>query len=377
MSDVEASPRWLDARDHRWLAALIATYQRAEGRPIRELDEMLVSPLAPPRRVKLARSVLDDLWSDRVGGAHDPEHVRSIVFRAATSEASREAAMLAASRALALPVAAIEEALFADLPSERLVAAPRTVPSPADLAIRCNHALARALLARASSVRLDVEGDPHDVVRACKRRGLVCVVHPEEHGARLEISGPLSLFRATRVYGRALASLLPALAGVRRFRLRALVAGDSGPRSWIVRERDPVFVEGMRAPALDGEVGDAFAKRFARLTHDWDLVRDPEPVRAGDVLVVPDFALVHRHDARRRWLVEIVGYWTPAYLRAKVDRLRDAGIEQLVLCVSDRLACAGDEVPEGAPIVRFAQRVDPRAVLAAMGDPVVKRRKKR
>ncbi|UJR79432.1 DUF790 family protein [Sandaracinus amylolyticus] len=376
MSDLEASPRWLGPRDHRWLAALLAAYQRAEGRPVRELDEMLATPLAPPRRVKLARAVLDDLWSDRVGGEHDPEHVRAVVFRCATLEPSREAALEAASRELALPIAALEGALFADLPSERLLTAPRTVPSPADLAVRCNHALARGLLARASSVRLDVEGDPRDVVRACKRRGLVCVVHPEEHGARLEISGPLALFRATRVYGRALASLLAALAAVRRFRLRALVADESGPRSWIVRDRDPVFVDGMRAPALDSEVEDAFAKRFARLTVEWDLVRDPEPIRAGDVLVHPDFALVHRHDPRRRWLVEIVGYWTPEYLRAKVDRLRDAGITQLVLCVSDRLACAADEVPEGAAIVRFATRVDPRVVLATMGDPVVKKRKR-
>lgn len=377
MSALELAPRWLGPTDHGWLAALLAAYERMEGRPVRELDELLsipLTPAAPPARLRLARRVLDELWRDRVGSERAPEEIRTALFRAGACAPSRDEAVAIAARELGLGARELERALFADLPSERLLVAPQHPPRPLELALRCNHALARSLLARSSGVRLEIEGDARAVVRACKLRGLVCVVHPEEAGARIEISGPLALFRATRVYGRALASLVPALAGARRFRLRALVVADAGPRSWVVTDRDPVFFEGMRPPTFDSAVEESFAKRFLRLTPDWDLVREPEPVPAGDALVFPDFALVHRRDPSRRWLLEIVGFWTPEYLRTKLERLRAASVTRLVLCVSDKLACAGEELPEDARIVRFKTRVDPREVLAAIGERLPARR---
>lgn len=156
------------------------------------------------------------------------------------------------------------------------------------------------------------------------------------------------------------------LAGCRRFRLRILVAHDAEPRAWILTEHDPIFPEGARAPTYDSATESAFAKRFLALAPDWDLVREPEPIPVGGTLVFPDFALVHRRNPSRRWLLEIVGFWTPEYLRSKLARLREARIERLVLCVSDALACAGAELPASARVVRFKKRVDPRAVLAIL-----------
>jgi predicted nuclease of restriction endonuclease-like RecB superfamily len=40
-------------------------------------------------------------------------------------------------------------------------------------------------------------------------------------------------------------------------------------------------------------------------------------VPVGDTVIFPDFALHHRRDAGRRWLVEIVGFWTADYLARK------------------------------------------------------------
>lgn len=58
----------------------------------------------------------------------------------------------------------------------------------------------------------------------------------------------------------------------------------------------------------------------------WELVLEPAAVEAEGSLIFPDFALVHRHDPERRWLLEIAGFWTPGYLETKLARLRAAGL---------------------------------------------------
>ncbi len=368
--DRELTPRWLGEVDSPWLGEVLAGYHRMEGHPVRELEELFATPLAcapPARGLRTARVVLDRLWLDRVGSELSPAAVREAVFRHGASAPERTRAIELAARELETSPDEIERALFADLPREKLLVPPSVGLTTSELATRCNLQTAERILSKASSVRLEVDGEAADVVRAAKKRGLICVVHPTNEGARMEISGPLSLFRATRMYGRALASLVPALASARAFKLRALLITHHGPQCWVITSRDPIFPPGMPAPTFDSAIERAFAKRFVRVAPDWDLVREPEPVRAEDTLIFPDFALVHRRDPRQRWLLEIVGFWTREYLENKLTRLRDAGLDRLVLCVSDKLACSDTALPEGARVVKFAQRIDPREVLRVIG----------
>ena len=78
------------------------------------------------------------------------------------------------------------------------------------------------------------------------------------------------------------------------------------------------------------------------------MIREPRPVASGKPLIFPDFELVHRRDKSRRWLLEIVGFWTQKYLTEKLERLRAAGIERLVLCIDQNRHCAEDELPRDA-----------------------------
>jgi len=108
------------------------------------------------------------------------------------------------------------------------------------------------------------------------------------------------------------------------------------------------------------------------LAPDWDVVREPEPVKAAGTLIFPDFALQHRLDPARRWLLEIVGFWTTDYLRRKLAQYREAGLSNLILCVDEERDCADGDLPSGATMIRFRRRVDARAVLATVeGRPAV------
>ena len=130
-----------------------------------------------------------------------------------------------------------------------------------------------------------------------------------------------------------------------------------------IESGDPIFP--ARAPVqFDSRLEERFAADVARIAPDRDVIREPVPLQAGGTLIFPDFLIRHRIHPERQALVEIVGYWTPAYLSEKLARLRAAGAGvAFVPCVDQELACAGGEMPAGAAVVGFRRRVDAGAVM--------------
>jgi uncharacterized protein len=70
----------------------------------------------------------------------------------------------------------------------------------------------------------------------------------------------------------------------------------------------------------------------------------------------------------QRWLVEIVGYWTPEYVQKKLAGLRAACCERLIVCIDEQRCCGDETLDLDAQVVRYRRRLDPRAVLAKV-DP--------
>jgi predicted nuclease of restriction endonuclease-like RecB superfamily len=176
-------PHFLGAHDHPWLHVLVDEYARFIGRRQRELDERLREPLpcaSPQAKRRVAVHVLSRLWGSGGTTTMSPRCARAAVFaEAARSQA--EPAVVVASVAAQLGVRAAEltEALFADLPGERLVAAPTQLLAPGELALRTNLAIAQAFLSRSAAVLIEMEGER-------SRRGPPC-----------EAPGP-HLFRGAR-----------------------------------------------------------------------------------------------------------------------------------------------------------------------------------
>ena len=87
-------------------------------------------------------------------------------------------------------------------------------------------------------------------------------------------------------------------------------------------------------------------------------MREDAPlVLPGGRVFLPDFTL-RRADGREA-LVELVGYWTPEYLREKLEKVRSAGLPNLVLVVSKALGPRAGALADEAPVVWFTER--PRA----------------
>jgi len=362
-------PRFLDEHDHPWLRVLIEEHERFIGRPQRDLDAHLreATPAgASPTKWKQAISVLTRLRR----GAHRKTAVpsrrarRSVFAEAARTAGPPAAVLTRVAAALGVTAEELQDSLFADLPGERLVASPPQALSAVELALRTNLSLVQALLARATSVKIEAEGNARVLVRHAKLRGLICAVAERSATADavLELSGPFALFRHTRLYGRALGELVPFLAWCRRFRLHAACVLDGRRLTLELRPGDPIFPAG-EPRRYDSRLEEHFAREFRRLAPAWDVVREPEPVTAGDTLVFPDFAIQHRSDSARRWLLEIVGFWTPDYVARKLALYRRARLTNLILCIDEDRNCAQADLPPGALVVRFHNRVDAAAVL--------------
>ncbi len=245
--------------------------------------------------------------------------------------------------------------------------APNPLPTPGEVALHTNLAIAQAVVMRASHVSVRVEGGLRPIVRLAKFRGLLCNVSAPAAGElpRLDISGPFSLFRHTLVYGRALAELLPHLAWCARFELAAVARLRGRLAHVSIESGDPIFPASQPAP-FDSRLEERFAADIARLAPDWDVIREPTPLAAGASLIFPDFLVRHRIHPERQALVEIVGFWTPQYLTEKLARLRQAALPAFVLCIDEERGCGISELPAGVPVVTFRRRVDAAAVMEPM-----------
>ena len=372
-------PHYFTARDEPWLRSLLDECAGFVGRKLSELHERLREPLptrAPKAKLRIAIQVLTALCRERTASAVPPKEARAVVFREAAAAAAatpRLAVLSRVAESLGVTALELENALFADLQGERRVAAlPKSV-SPSRLAVDANIAIVSSLVRRAAHVRIAVWGNSRALIRHARLVGLICTISKAERGQRtetaegaiLDVSGPFTLFRQTEVYGRALASLVPRLAWCNDYELTARCALGRGAQlsTFVLRSGDPIGA-GRELTRHDSRLEARFERDFRRATLDWDVIREPCPIASRDTLIFPDFELVHRRDKGRRWLLEIVGFWTQKYLADKLARLRAAGIERLVLCIDQTRHCGEADLPADARVVRYKTRIDPRLVLA-------------
>ena len=381
---------YLTERDHAWLAALIAEYARGHGIRQSELKERLAEPLpvrAPKGKRRVVEHLLDRLCRAPLVAALPPREARQLVFSLAARQDRHRAAVLGeAAAVMHVDTLALEAALLADLESERRVGdlPPRLTPDA--LAQHTNLTIVESLLGRARELRIVAPDHTQTLVRYARSSGLLCVVEkpvvekpvraqggppswpssPSSPSSppRLRISGPFSLFRQTRVYARALTSLVRRTLSAPDFDISAdcQLSARGDPIRLCVRGGDPLPLSGVPVPA-ESSAERAFARDFPRLTRDWELVRDPEPVTTGSQLLFADFEIRHRAQRAPSCLVEVVGFWTRAYLVEKLARLNAAGIDRVLLCVDTARCCSAEELPESPQLLPFRRRVDAAAVI--------------
>lgn len=368
--DGELRVRFLEDPDGRALAfleRLCRLVGRLEGRPRGAVVEAL---RRQERRVRdarrlagIAKALLDPCEFRPPAGAERAPEIRMAAFRArgALWPPAPGDARLPYERAAAeldLTPEEVERLLYADAPQAAVLARAPTLDG-SGLLERYNQELARAVLLDATRVTITARGGWRRIFRAVKLARLM--YHIERAGKRayrVELTGPAAAFvtRPER-YGKRLARVVPALAGAPGWRLEAEVVRGERALRYALDGRAPVGRARTRAAydsAWERSLARDFARKLGPEREGWSLHREDTPVAVGGEVFLPDFTLRHRDG--RVALVELVGFWTPEYLEAKLRKIEAAGLSNLLLVAYRGLAAGPLETVAPGRVLWFARK---------------------
>jgi len=355
-------PQFADAAAESLAARIIGCYQGHVGERRADLEAALTDIERDSEDFKLVRGfakLVDREATYESRAPIEPARARRAAFAAGeavgvVTEAERADALARAAERLETDPGAVEASLYADREERQILADVDVRWTPETLVEQYNLSLAQTALFDATEVRVR-SSDPKRVVSAVKRLRLLYEVRrlPEserrvvgETDREVVVTGPDALFRRSRRYGTRFARLLRTVAKSAEWRLEATV-DDRGTERELSLATGDVTVPGVDPVAevtFDSGVEADIAARFSSLDLDWTLVREPDPVPAGEHVVIPDFAFDYDHGEFRVYF-EIMGFWTPEYVEKKLSRLADVEDVEMLVAVDESLGL-GEDAPE-------------------------------
>ena len=329
----------------------------------------------------LAKVLSDDGRFDSPETAIDPEALREKLFapgpifeRADLFHPQTRAERIAGTAMeLATSPAAVEAALYADRPGAQIITDSGRGWTPETLLTRYNLELHRGVLYWSSLMEVQIHDSFKDFWRYLKLFKLMFEAQPIEGGYRVALDGPISPFvRSTTRYGRQLAAFLPALLLCRQWQMRATVRLSAFDDALIYRLNHNAALTShfARSGDFDSRMDADFAAEFQEKLGDergkWRLTREDEVLLLGDSVMIPDFAFTHKEDGRRA-LVEIVGFWHPEYLRRKLEKVRAARRDDLILLAYEGVNLTDDKLRDvPGEVLYFSTKPVIKQVIAAV-----------
>lgn len=380
----------IDAKNLAVATELITCFAEARGCTQGELDRQLqeLEGDTPDYRLKRGLAhLLKSMCEFEIVSPLEPQLLRERVFALSAQSIPSTYQSSQTLNTLALQMshelerevmpAQIRAGLYADLAENRILTQFNT-PTPSDLLHRYNLSQVQGVFYRASHLTLNahrnVPGEYKLLFRYLKLFQLMAYIEGDaDHGFTITIDGPTSLFNPSTRYGLAIAKLIPALLHVTKWSLSStLQTRDFYTNNWktgrfsLDSNCDLVSHYPPGKP-YDSMLEAAFADRWEALKTDWILEREVDLIPIPGSVMIPDFRLVHPDG--RTFLLEIVGYWRPEYLRKKFAQVRRSNCDNLILAISERLNLekAGVKVSDvPARIVWFKDKLLPKAVLEVM-----------
>jgi len=307
---------------------------------------------------------------------YNPVEVRRRVFESTgeggvpTSLDARKAILEKAALNLGLRIEEVESLLYADLEDELLLEDFK--PLEAERLVKWyNLALTQTLLFYSTEVKFTALGNWQRIFREVKRLGLIYEAWEEGNRCWVKVDGPLSLFKLNRRYGTALARLLPVVVKGGGWILEAKIlrSGFEARRLLDFRIEELKHGRLLEAEAQldEGEAYDSgverdFALRFESLKTGWRMRREPEPIPVGGAVIIPDFSF-EKGDGKI--YLEVVGFWTPEYLKRKIEKLKMLKGLDMILAVDEELAChRTDRLRNSFDVIYFKGKVPLKPILA-------------
>lgn len=363
------TPVYIQPQEHELAERVIGLYIPGKTRGEIDADVSAVETHSTFRQMRGFSELMRRRTHFKSNVTVDPRMVRQTLLQGGvvTGTEERTLRIEAAARELGVSAQELEAAFWADR-EEFQTAVQVDGISPAQLVQQYNLSLTQTLLFDALSLEISATGNLQEIFRTIKFLGLMYEILPQEGegGYVIRVTGPVALFRKTKKYGTALARLFPVILRAPSWSMKAQVetqvAGE--PRIYIFELSDSkrnLFPERTEpAGAFDSTIEEDFQHRFSALRKDWVVRREPTVLKAGPWALIPDFSIERRD---RACLIEIVGFWTPEYLKKKIEKIH-ALKEEILLLVNKDLQCTvKDFQKENVDVVLYDKKIPMKPIL--------------
>lgn len=284
----------------------------------------------------------------------EPSKAREVVFRVVNERYGgfvtdgRSDAIGLAARELGIVPEELERILWADS-EENLVLSKGPSYDPMGLLKRYNLSLLQTVLFKALRVTVRTRASGSEVkrfLRAIKRFGLMYVAEKSD-SIELRVDGPASVLKMTTKYGVSLAKSIPYVVSMSDWHISAEVLRKRGKRKdtlyftlssssrWLFPE------DRKEKPTYDSSLERSFSSIAG--SAGWTVLREPEPLLAGNSLLIPDFLI---KKGGIRIYVEVMGFWTPDYVEKKIRKISEVKEPMLILVRRDLLCSKVMRLPK-------------------------------
>lgn len=382
----------LDGANRAIAADLIQLFQQQVGRTQGDLNRQLQDLEGEDTNYRIKRGLAHILRNSfatlDVVSPLEPVELRQRVFalaaQAIPSPIAAETHLTTLGQQLSeeldreVSVADLRQGLYADRQDNHILIEFEP-PTPDALIHRYNLSQTQGVFYKASDLVMHLyRNDPGEyklMFRYLKLFRLMTYIEGDaDQGFTITIDGPASLFKASTRYGVDIAKLIPAILHVSKWRLTATLqmkdnfTQQGSPRQFTLDSDCGLVTHYPPGKTYDSMIEESFVSRWPAKT-PWRLEREVDLVPLPGSVMIPDFRLVHPDG--REYLLEIVGYWRPEYLRKKFAQVRKSGRDNLILAVSERLNLenAGVDIANvPAQVVWFKTKLQPKVVLDVLGD---------
>ncbi|MEA5452758.1 DUF790 family protein [Leptolyngbya sp. CCNP1308] len=382
----------LDGANRAIAADLIQLFQQQVGRTQGDLNRQLQDLEGEDTNYRIKRGLAHILRNSfatfDVVSPLEPIELRRRVFalaaQAIPSPIAAETHLTTLGQQLSeeldreVSVADLRQGLYADRQDNHILIEFEP-PTPDVLIHRYNLSQTQGVFYKASDLAMHLyRNDPGEyklMFRYLKLFRLMTYIEGDaDQGFTITIDGPASLFKASTRYGVDIAKLIPAILHVSKWRLTATLqmkdtfTQQVKTRQFTLDSDCGLVTHYPPGKTYDSMIEESFVSRWPTKT-PWRLEREVDLVPLPGSVMIPDFRLVHPDG--REYLLEIVGYWRPEYLRKKFAQVRRSGRDNLILAVSERLNLenAGvDMANVPAQVVWFKTKLQPKVVLDVLED---------
>ncbi|MGE5340364.1 MAG: DUF790 family protein [Candidatus Omnitrophota bacterium] len=239
----------------------------------------------------------------------------------------------------------IESEMFADIIEFHRLKEFRGYSGPEALLSKYNVAQVQAALFRAVRMEIHIGKDFKTILTYAKLARLLHSIELSRDGKyTIKFDGPASILRHTTRYGVCMAKFIPALLACSDWEMEARFSNRNVLR---ISVNDRLKSHLPAPEEFDSSFEQAFAEKWGDKPRDgWTLIREGGILHQGQKVFIPDF--LFQHEDGRKVYLEIVGFWTPEYLKAKRDVLQLFGNYRPLVAIAESLNEKIDVLPDNA-----------------------------